>query len=304
MKKVKFVTPWDKYVKGSVKDSPDLEKLVMEQFMKWQKNQFDKHRGQTLPGDDESLEGFSEGLNTFYHRAANKILTLDVLAYLDPAAIGYIVTVNPFRNRYYTAALVGRWEEWRREIWLKEWMHYGEKDLNEGKLFKHIYGRNFGEVLLLEQNCKDSDHVSDITKKLDLGYAAVAPIIYGRHFIGIFTLGFSSADRADRSVYSLYRLIQLVLVPLLLPASQAVEEQNLIRAMTTIFRPIIDRIRKNLETQSNLLNEDVDRLLEGMMQNNGDIKTKMLRVRSQLREIAKDIDWEAIRGVAKIPCGW
>ena len=176
----------------------------------------------------------------------------------DEDSIGYIVYIHPYELSYRTFTYLGseeRWEESsqdtdksRRELW-KDWMGEGgthpgyyERDVEQGELAKALIGEAPGTVLI--DKWEDSDYVTQRNYKLGLRWYAALSIKYRDQPIGHLTLDFPTQEAAKEAVSPLWGLARHVLVPLLLPCSKGMIENDRVDSIVQCFNPIVNQLGK------------------------------------------------------------
>ncbi len=281
--------------------------LALDRLLLWQASQFENRDQEELVPESTVDPVLGDRFHRF-QRAVDFVLNDEVLRLLS-RPIGYITALHPYEPRYSTAALFGDWPDWRREIW-RDWMGPNRsRPVSEGRLFRHAYGLSFGMPLVTSASWIEStDLVSPHTRGLDLGFAAVLPLVHERAYLGLLTIGFDSPDARSQALDTIHKLAQWVLVPLLQPESQAISERSLTEGVTRIYRPIMWRVREALGTYSARFNEKARELgqtrsrITQRMSEEGRrrVDTELNQVQTLMQRAAIELRHEGERGLSMI----
>jgi hypothetical protein len=267
-------------------DLREFEHLITTRLLKWQKLQYEARNDRTLKINakaNRSSRDAERQKYLSYQEAVDFLMSGGVLeAFAETRSIGYVVVIDPFRAIYRTVALIGNWTKRQEDLWLREWMKLGTRDIQSGKLFKHVYENPFGTPLFVRWN--DEEYLSDTPKQLDLKWAAVVPLVSNRDFIGMLTISYPSSSGHLKNIAheKLLRVAQLLLAPIVLPSARSMEEGNLIKALSKFYEPSLRRFEKRIRKSELDLREVAE--LELLNVKSADL------VKNKLRAISTTLD--------------
>ncbi len=241
--------------------------IALENLESWQTAHISRWRSATRGYDDNTGDvDLPEPPLSFYlspwkvcAKALPHIFNGDVLQeFSDGDASGYVIAVEPFSNAYRTAAQIGHWPPGRTAVW-NQWMSQRaskSRRLGEGLLGKAIIGRPPRHSLVFDW--MTAPYISPDTRKLGFRHVNVVQVYSSRYVVGVFVLDFPHGTKDAPSATAIagaaatYYLAQLVIAPLIGPASFPVGEHDLVdiveRNVSAVARGIKSDAAKHFAT--------------------------------------------------------